>query len=78
MRSHGVTPVADPGTGIAVVTRGGRRVFTGRAEGPIGHYVARVELPGAGAWRWEVVQGGDPVQDLGTLTVLPADPGAAP
>lgn len=77
VRAHGVSPTAAPGTGIAVVTPGGREVFPGRREGPVGHYVAQVELPQAGSWRWELDWGGYPSQDLGTLTVLPADADAA-
>jgi hypothetical protein len=77
VRAHGVTPTPAEDTGIAVVTPGGREVFPGRQEGPVGHYVARVELPGAGIWRWELDWGGYPAQDLGTLTVLPAGPASA-
>ncbi len=44
----------------------------------MGHYVARVEMPAAGTWRWEFDWGGSPSQDLGTLTVLPAGAAAGP
>jgi hypothetical protein len=75
VRSHGVRPAEALGTGIAVVTPEGREVFPGRQEGPVGHYVARVEMPAAGTWRWDFDWGGYPSQDLGTLTVLPAEAG---
>ena len=78
IRTHGVRPVAVAGTGIAIVGPDGERtVFPGRADGPVGHYVAEVRFPAAGAWSWEQVQGDFTVQDLGAVEVAAAGPAAA-
>jgi hypothetical protein len=75
---HGVTPVAAPGSGIAIVGPDGERtVFPGRPEGPVGHYVADVRFPSAGSWGWESVQDGVTLQELGAVEVA-AGAGAAP
>jgi hypothetical protein len=70
VRQHGVTPVALEGTAIVVEGRGaGSQHFDGRAEGPVGHYVATVTFPAVGALRWHVEQGWFAPQDLGTIDV---------
>jgi cytochrome c551/c552 len=78
IRTHGVTPVAVDGTGIAIVDADGRRtVFPGRPDGPVGHYVAEVRFPAAGSWTWAQVQGDFTAQELGAVEVAPADASAA-
>lgn len=78
VRQHGITPVAVDGTGIAIVSPDGERtVFPGRAAGPVGHYVADVRFPAAGAWSWEVQQGWFGAQELGPVHVAPATPATA-
>jgi hypothetical protein len=73
IRTHGVSPVAVPGTGIAIVGPDGERTFfPGRAEGPVGHYVADVRFPAAGAWTWEQVQDDFTAQELGAVEVAAA------
>jgi hypothetical protein len=74
IKQHGVTPVRVDGTGIAIVAPdGGRTVFPGRPQGPLGHYVADVRFPAPGAWSWEQVQGGYTMQELGRVEVAAAD-----
>ncbi len=78
IKQHGVTPVRVDGTGIAIVGPDGERtVFPGRPQGPVGHHVADVRFPAAGAWSWEQVQGGVTAQDLGRVEVAPATGAAA-
>jgi len=84
VRQHGVTPVdlrsfsADP-VGIAVVDDAGERaVFDAAASGAVGHYVARVDLPPAGSYRWEVLQGPFALHALGSLELAAAASSQAP
>jgi len=84
VRQHGVTPVdlrsfsADP-VGIAVVDDAGERaVFDAAASGAVGHYVARVHLPPAGSYRWEVLQGPFAPHALGSLELAAAASSQAP
>ena len=75
IRQHGKTPVNVEGS--AITARLGSEVvtFPGRQQGPVGHYVAEVNLPRGGVWTWEVNQGWFAPHPLGTLTV--ADRSAA-
>jgi hypothetical protein len=78
IRTHGVRPVAVAGSGIAIVGPDGERtVFPGRADGPVGHYVAEVRFPVGGTWSWEQVQGDFTAQELGPIEVAAAGAAAA-
>ena len=46
--------------------------FDARHDGE-GRYTAEVTLPASGQWRWAVASGGFVRQDLGTISVAPAD-----
>jgi hypothetical protein len=54
---------------------GTTRVFPAASDGPVGHYVARIEVPSAGSYRWLVRQGWFGEQSLGMLVT--ADGGTA-
>lgn len=77
IRQHGVTPVSVDRTEIRVThsDSGKRLSFRGVPEGPVGHYVAKVTIPAAGTWTWDVTQGPFEAQPLGTITV--SVPGSA-
>jgi hypothetical protein len=82
IRQHGVTPVnmgADEGTvGIRMVSGSGQTfTFVAEQEGAVGHYVATVNVPSAGAWSWEVLQGWFEAQPLGAIDVTKGGPPAA-
>src|SRR5688500_1772493 len=85
IRQHGVTPVDLASTGIRITSAdsGKQITFDGRRHGAVGHYVARVSFPAAGAWKWEALQDWFGAQPLGQLEVAhPASaqapaPGAA-
>ncbi len=53
---HGVTPISDVTPVVrATHTETGETVTaTGIREGPVGHFVAELTLPTAGAWEWEI------------------------
>jgi hypothetical protein len=73
IRQHGQTPYPNAQTSLEVGTPDGRIVrFDGKASGPAGHYVAEVRFPSAGDYSWRVNQDWFGVQELGTVTVLPA------
>ena len=79
VRQHGVTPTNSvrPYLTARHSETSDTVRFDARQEGPVGHYVADVTFPAAGAWEWEAVPAPFPTPTrLGTLTVLPA--GAAP
>lgn len=69
IRQHGVTPISVDRTEIVALHSAKALSFPGKADGPIGHYVANVYFPADGAWTWQVTQGPFAPQDLGTLTV---------
>ena len=71
IRQHGVTPVSVDRTEIRVThSESGKRLsYRGVPEGPVGHYVAKVTIPAAGTWTWDVTQGPFEAQPLGTLSV---------
>jgi len=73
VRQHGQRPVDLAGTGIEIQTAGGpARFFAGRREGPVGHYVARITVPFAGA-EWTARQGWFAPQPLGAVPVANAE-----
>ena len=80
IRQHGVTPVSVDRTEIRVThsESGKRLVFRGVPEGPTGHYVAKVTIPAAGTWSWDVTQGPFEAQPLGTLVVSMPGTAAVP
>ena len=71
IRQHGVTPVSVDRTEIRVThsDSGKRLSFRGVPEGPVGHYVAKVTIPAAGTWTWDVTQGPFEAHPLGKITV---------
>jgi hypothetical protein len=71
IRQHGVTRVNPTGdVGVSVESAGGRvQEFPAQAEGPPGHYVARVLIDEPGASTWQIRQGWVPPQDLGVVEV---------
>lgn len=79
IRQHGVTPV-NPGignVGIDVRTAAGsEQFFPATANGPRGHYVARVRIATPGASTWTVRQGWFGPQDLGRIDVARGAAGA--
>ncbi len=74
VRSHGVNPMSMTGPmaqgfGITFVAEDGERsFFPAVPDGPEGHHVARVVVPVAGTYRWEV-SGSLAGQDLGTIVI---------
>ncbi len=79
VRQHGITPTnsVQPYLSAHNKETGQTVRFTARQEGPVGHFVADVTFPAAGAWEWEASPAPFPTPTkFGTLTVLPA--GAAP
>lgn len=80
IRQHGVTPVSVDRTEIQVTQSesGKRLAFPGVSDGPVGHYLAKVTIPAAGSWTWEVTQGPFAPQPLGTLAVSMPATAAAP
>jgi hypothetical protein len=84
---HGKTPVnPDQGqVGIRLFdpSSGQGLTFPAVQQGPVGHFVSTVNVPTAGAWQWEVLQGWFEPQPLGPIDVVaaasvaPAAPGSA-
>ncbi len=75
VRQHGVTPTnfVQPYLSARHLETSDTVRFAARQEGPVGHFVADVTFPAAGAWEWEAVPDPFPTPTkLGTLTVLPA------
>jgi len=75
VRQHGVTPTNSvrPYLTARHSETSDTVRFDARQEGTVGHYVADVTFPTAGAWEWEAVPDPFPTPTkLGTLTVLPA------
>lgn len=78
IRQHGQTPFDNAKTSIEVTSPGGQILrFEARPSGPAGHYVAEVRFPAAGTFGWKVNQDWFGVQELGTVTVLPAAVGGS-
>ncbi|CAN5234232.1 hypothetical protein BH18CHL2_BH18CHL2_11740 [soil metagenome] len=76
IRQHGLTPINLESMGeqmtteIRISQQGAKTLrFPGSQSGPVGHYVATVSFPAAGAWSWDVTQGPFEAQSLGNLTV---------
>lgn len=71
IRQHGVHPVdMTENVGITVTLAGGTaHYFPAAGDGTVGHYVARVEFPSAGQYRWSISQGWFAEQDLGQIEV---------
>src|SRR6266545_3467509 len=81
IRQHGFSPVATTQSALEIADAmgGSRAHFVGSADGPAGHYVAKVHFPRAGEWVWSVDQAPFQPQQLGTLTVQAiAAPAPAP
>ena len=78
---HGKTPVnPDQGqVGIRLFdpSSGESLTFPAVQQGPVGHFVSTVNVPTAGAWQWEVLQGWFEPQPLGPIDVV-ASASAAP
>jgi hypothetical protein len=78
---HGQTPVhpdaGDIGIRLVEVGSGQARMFPAVAEGPHGHFVSTVNVPSAGTWTWEVMQGWFEPQPLGTIDVVSASAAGA-
>ena len=73
IRQHGQTPVTVDDVAIVVTDAAGETTrFPAVPEGPVGHYLATIRLPAAGAYEWSVEQGWFGPQDLGTLDVAGA------
>jgi hypothetical protein len=72
IRQHGKTPIRVESTLIRITGDHGTATFPGAADGPVGHYVATVTFPAAGAYTWQVTQDPFAAQDLGTVSVLAA------
>lgn len=63
---HGVTPVdIDEGVELVVLGPNGTTVFPAERDGPVGHYVATIQVPATGSYRWFVRQGEFGEQSLG-------------
>ena len=64
VRQHGDKPMAGLKPVITVInpTTGERVTATAAPEGVIGHYVATLTLPSAGAWTWEIAAFGEPAK----------------
>jgi hypothetical protein len=77
---HGKTPVnpdqGDVGIRLFDSSTSTGLVFLARQVGPVGHFVATVNVPTTGAWQWEVMQGWFEPQPLGPISVV-STPGAA-
>ena len=73
---HGKTPVnPDQGqVGIRLFdgASGQSLTFPAVQQGPVGHFVSTVNVPTAGAWQWEVLQGWFEPQPLGPIDVVAA------
>jgi hypothetical protein len=79
IRQHGQTPYPNAATSLEMTAPDGRTLrFDARAGAQPGHYVAEVRFPAAGSYSWRVNQDWFGVQDLGTVTVLPAAPAGSP
>ena len=67
VRQHGQTPVNVADTGIEIrPATGSPTFFPGRRQGTVGHYVATVTVPAAGA-EWTARQGWFAPQNLGAV-----------
>lgn len=78
IRQHGRTPVVVDDVAIVVTDAAGERTrFAAVPDGPVGHYLATIQLPAAGTYEWSVEQGWFGPQDLGTLDVAGAATAAA-
>ena len=75
--AHGVEPMPFSDTALHFQGPSGQDLTFPAASSGNGRWTAEVTLPEAGEWRWEVLTGAQVVQELGTLSVLPA-PAAVP
>jgi hypothetical protein len=79
IRQHGQTPYPNAATSLELTAPDGRTLrFDARAGAQPGQYVAEVRFPAAGGYSWRVNQDWFGVQELGTITVLPAAPAGSP
>ena len=74
IRQHGDKPFGGAKTEVRIwsVASGEYHAFVGVPEGAVGHYVAEIRFPAAGAWTWEVSQEPFAPQKLGAILVAPA------
>ena len=72
VRQHGRTPVSGLSPAISAVhTDSGKTVrATATSQGEEGHYVATLDLPSAGTWKWSVDAFGAFAQPMPALDVL--------
>jgi mono/diheme cytochrome c family protein len=76
VRGHGHTPLAGVQTSVVFFREGGARLlFDAKPQGATGHYVAEIELPEAGEWRWHIMTWMEHV--MPDLTVLASAPVSA-
>jgi hypothetical protein len=71
IRQHGITPIdMSEDVGITITLAGGNtQYFPAAGDGTVGHYVARVEFPSRGRYKWSIRQGIFGDQDLGEIDV---------
>ncbi len=70
VKQHGVTPLADVEPTLTIRQGGTSKTFRAEPTDEVGIYVARVEFPSAGEWRYEVNDGFGP-PGLNTHTFAP-------
>jgi len=71
--SHGKEPIDAGPTSLRFIGSGDETLtFDARYDGD-GRYTAVVTLPSSGKWRWAVTAGEYTRQDMGTISVAPAD-----
>jgi hypothetical protein len=71
--SHGEEPIDAGPTSLRFQgSEGETLIFDARYDGE-GRYTAEVTLPSSGQWQWAVATGEYVRQDLGTISVAPAD-----
>jgi len=71
--SHGKEPIDAGPTSLRFQgSEGETLIFDARYDGE-GRYTAEVTLPSSGQWQWAVATGEYVRQDLGTISVAPAD-----
>ena len=70
IKQHGMTPLADVEPTLTIRQGGTTKTFRAEPTDDVGIYVARVEFPSAGEWRYEVMDGFGP-PGLNTHTFAP-------
>lgn len=74
VRQHGITPISNvtPTLKARNAATGETFSLVARQEGAVGHFVADVTFPSAGAWQWSVTPAPFPEVELGNVTILAA------